>query len=118
MLIDIGDFQLAGRRGLHRARDIQHAVIVEIESGNGIVGTRDLRFLLDRDDTTGLVELNHAVTLRIEHWVTEHDRSTLDCGGLLKHRRETVPEEQAVTQDQAAWIGTDEITPYDQALHQ
>ena len=47
--VDVGDLQLAPRRGLQVRGDLDDLVVVEIEPGDGEVRPRPRRLLLDRD---------------------------------------------------------------------
>jgi len=40
LAIDVGNLQLAARRRLQRARNVDHPVVVEIQAGNGVARFR------------------------------------------------------------------------------
>jgi hypothetical protein len=44
--INVGDFQLAARRRFEMGGDVEHLVVVEIQTGHGVVRPRLVRLLL------------------------------------------------------------------------
>src|SRR5215831_2999502 len=59
--IDIGDLELAASGWPQAGRNIEHAVVVEIEARNRPVGQELLRLLHDVDRPLALVELDDSV---------------------------------------------------------
>src|SRR5450830_1147817 len=92
--VDVRDLELAARRGFQRRRDVEHAVVVEIQAGDGVARARLLRLLLEADRVPLPVELHDAVTLGVEHAVGEDGRAGRAGGRALEHLRQAVPVEQ------------------------
>ncbi len=63
--VDVGDFQLAARRGLQAGGDLDHLVVVEVEAGDGVVRL-GLSAASPRSRRAAVgVEFDHAVALRV-----------------------------------------------------
>ena len=75
--VHVRDLELAARRGGEPRRDARHLPVVEVEARHRIarLGMRGL--LLDAHRAAALVELHHAVALRILHRVREYRRARL-----------------------------------------
>ncbi len=67
-----GDLQLAAGAGLDLFGYIHHAVVIEIQAGDGVVALGVPGFLLDGDDLAGLIKFHYAEALGIVEVVAEH----------------------------------------------
>src|SRR5512134_2641276 len=91
-------------------------VVADVEAGDGEIGFRGLRFLLDAYNLPGWVELHHAVPLRIPHPVAEDHRSPFEPTVPPEDPLESVPVEDVVAQNQAHTVFPDELLPDDKRL--
>ena len=73
--VDVGDLELAARRRPQTRRDVDHPVVVEVESGHGARRARPRGLFLDAHRPAGGVELDDAVALGIAHEVGEDRRA-------------------------------------------
>src|SRR3546814_11089674 len=67
--VEIGNLQLAARRGLQVGSDIADLLVIEVEPGEGKARLRPARLLLQAERTAGGVELDEAVALRVGNLV-------------------------------------------------
>src|SRR5712671_3998167 len=70
----IGNFQLTAGRWFERRCDVEHVIIIEIQSGDRDVRLRPGGFFLDADRSSATVELNDAVLLGRVDNVAKHRR--------------------------------------------
>src|ERR1700730_5513047 len=77
--VDVGNLQLAAPRRGEPGGDIQHLVVVEIQTGDGVRRFRPGRLLLETYRPAAGVELDDTVALRIPNLVPEH-RCTMLAG--------------------------------------
>src|SRR5580704_2231603 len=78
-VVNVGDFQLTAPRRFDGCGDLDHTLVIKIESRDSHVAAWLHRLLDDGDDTAVAVELGNPVTLRIVHWVHEDGRTLLAC---------------------------------------
>ena len=71
-IVDVGDLQLAAWRGLDRLGDLDHVVVIEVQTCHGVAGLRLGWLFLDGKRLAGLVEIDHAEALRILDPVAEY----------------------------------------------
>src|SRR3990172_2369011 len=114
--VEIGDLQLAARRGLDPTRKLDHVLVVEVQAGHCVPGLRLGGLLLDAHGAPARIELDHAVPLRIVHGVREDRRSFAARIGGLEHLLELVPIEDVVTQDQRRRPSAHEVGADDEGL--
>ena len=79
------------------------------------------RLLLDGNGLPVLVELDHAITLRIVHVIAEHARTFTGLGlrhGLAQGRAQAVAVEDVVAQHQRARFARDELLAQEERLCQ
>ena len=117
-IVDIGDLQLAARRRFDLLGNLDHIVVVEIETGDGVVRLRLGRFLLNRDRLPLLVELHHAVALRILHVIAKYRGSARLAGRLLQRLAQTVAVEDVVAEDQTDRVVTNKRLANQKCLRQ
>src|SRR6185369_4523368 len=67
--IDVGDLQLAARRGRQPGGDVHHPRVVKVEARHRPRRARARGLLLDRHRAPGRVELHHAGALGVAHTV-------------------------------------------------
>ncbi|MNN25294.1 hypothetical protein D3C81_1387640 [compost metagenome] len=108
-LVEIGDLQLATRRRLQVGGVVAGMAVVEVQTGDRIVGARLLRLLDQVDHLAGGVELGHAVALRVIDPVTEDGRAGVALVGVAQHFAQAVAVEDIVAQHQAARLAADEL---------
>src|SRR5262245_35430998 len=116
--VDVGDLELAASRRLEPAGDLEHRVVVEVETGHRVRGARRLRLLLEADRVPGAVELDDAVALGISHPVAEHGGARLSGGSAPQELREAVAVEDVVTEGQRYGVIADEGAADDERLGQ
>src|ERR1700729_2338102 len=63
--IHVGDLEFPTSRWAQLRRDIEHSVVVEVESGHGIARFRRRRLFLDPQHPPMLIEMNYTIALRI-----------------------------------------------------
>ena len=95
-VVHIGDFELAAPRGFNGPYDIEHVIIVKIDTDDGIVADWFFGFLHYMDDPVSL-DLRHAVILRVIDLLQENLRSPgLPLEGM--HRLVDVPFDNVIAQ--------------------
>ena len=77
--IEIGDLQLFARGRLQTARKIDSLLVINVKTGHGEMALRLFRFFLDADCFAIGAELDHAVTLRVAHLISENARAPFEC---------------------------------------
>ena len=120
-LVDGGDFQLATGAGLDVLGYLHHAVGIEVEAHDGVVGLRMGGLLLDAQAVALLVELGHSVALGVVHPVAEDGGVVVLLGvddGLLQHAGESAAVEDVVAQYQTDAVVADELLADDEGLCQ
>src|SRR5882724_3624913 len=76
--IQICDLQLVACGGLQLPAELDHAAVVNVETGNREIALRLLRFFLEAQRAPVRAKLDHAVSLRIAHLITENACAGLD----------------------------------------
>ena len=107
--IEVGDLQLAARRRRQILRQLDDALIVEVEPRHGEVRLRLLRLLLDADGAPAPVEVDDAVALRVVHAVGEDGGAALARAGAVQRVGEAVAVEDVVAEDEADRTAADEV---------
>src|SRR5215510_3295224 len=82
--IDIGDLELAASGRPQASRNIEHAIVVEVEAGNRPVGQVLLRLLYDVDGLVALAELDDSVLAGLVDEIGEDGCPGRTRGGLGK----------------------------------
>ena len=116
--VDVGDLQLAPRRGLYGRGNVQDFVVVKIEAGDSPAGFRLAGLFFDGQGASLAVEVHHAEALRIGHGVGEDRRPLFQLGGAAQLRGQIVAIEDVVAQDQGTGVRADEIAADDEGLGQ
>jgi hypothetical protein len=97
-VVQVGDLQLAAGAGLQVGGVGDDIIVVHVQAGDGQVGFRLRRLLLDRNQPTAGVTLADAEPLRVPHRVAEQ-HTPVDAGGRrLQGLRETLAVEDVVAQ--------------------
>src|SRR5438093_10567562 len=96
--VDVGDLELAARRGHQPVRHLDHARVVEVESRHRPRRARPRRLLLDRHRPARAVELDHAVALGVPHPVGEDGAALGALAGDAQRLRQAVAVEEVVAQ--------------------
>src|SRR5690606_16607466 len=92
-LVDVGDLELAARGRLEVLRDVDDAVVVDVEAGDRVVRLRGLRLLLDAEDLAVAVKLGDAVPFGVAHLIGEHGRAVVLLDALEQLRAEALAVE-------------------------
>jgi hypothetical protein len=116
--VHVGDLELAPGGGLEARGDLQHAVVVEIDPRDGVVGARARRLLLDAHDRTVGCELHHAVALGVAHPVAEDGGAGLALRRPAQLIRQAVAIEHVVPQRERHGVTPDETAPDQEGLGQ
>ena len=85
-LVEIGNLQLAARRRLHLAHDVDDAMVVEIETRHGIIRLWRLRLFQDPQWAMRAVELDHSVTFGVVDPARKHRCAAGPLRGVPQQR--------------------------------
>ena len=110
--VQVRDLQLAAGTWLDLLGEFGDALVVEVQAGNRIVGSRMLRLFHDGDGLLVLVEFDHAVAFRIVHVIAEHRRTPAVLGladRTSQRGAQPVAVEDVVAQHQRARLAVDEL---------
>src|SRR6185437_8117591 len=116
--IDIGDLELPARGGLQSSRDVEHLVVVEIESRHRKVRLGIFGLLLDVEGPSRLVELNDSIPLGVPHAVGEYRRALAALRCRLELLRQTLAIENVVPEYEGDALIADEPAADDERLGQ
>ncbi len=114
--IEIRDFQFAARRRLQGFGQGACASVVEVNSGNGVIGRRPGRLFEQVRDFAVGIEFNDAVALGILDVIAEHRRACGARGSRLQELGEIRPVEDIVAEDQRRGRSVEELFGDDQRL--
>ena len=114
--VEVGDLQLAARRGPDRARQVADLRVVEIQAGHRPVGLRRGRLLHDLDRAAGGVERHHAVAFRIAHLIGEHRRAVRPRRRRAQQCGQMVGVDQVVAERQRAGLAGDPVAADQEGL--
>src|SRR5208283_1132505 len=106
-VVHIRNFQLTPRRGSDSLCNRDNIIIIEIESGDGIVGFGLFRLFFYGQYRSVAVELNHPIALRISHVISEYRCSRLCADlvhGFLEHISKAMAVENIVAKNQACLV--------------
>lgn len=119
--VQIRDLQLATRARPDLFRVFDYMLVVEVQAGHRVMRLRMGRLLLDGHGLLTLVELDHAVTLRIVDIIAEHARALAGLGlrdRATQSRTQTIAVEDVVSQHQRARLARDELLTQQERLSQ
>ena len=118
--VKIGDFQLAACRRLDLLCQIYDTLVVEIQTGNRVVGFWLFGLFLDRNDMPIIIKLHDTETLRIVDVITEHGCLTILCclNSLFQMVAQTGTVEDVVAEHHCARLITDELLTERKCLRQ
>src|SRR5204863_6542582 len=117
-IVEIGDFELAPRRRLQPARDVDDLVVVEIKAGDGPMRARPRRLLLDRDGPPGRVEFDDAIELGVAHLIGEDGRAQARARRVLQQSREATAIKDVVAEDERRRAFADEVAADQEGLRE
>ena len=117
-IVDVGDLQLAAWRGLDRLGDLDHVVVIEVQTGHGVAGLRLGWLFLDGQRLAGLVEIDHAEALRVLDPVAEYRGAFFLRRGALQFLGEVLAMENVVAEDQTHRVIADEFFTNQEGLGQ
>mgnify|MGYP000172639273 CR=1 FL=1 len=115
-LIDVGDLELAARAGLEVFGDVDDAVVVEVEAGDGVAALGLDGLLFEADGAAVLVEFDDAVALGIVHRVGEDGGAVAAGAGGAQAAGEVVAVEEVVAEHEGAGAVADEVFADDEGL--
>ncbi len=107
--VEVGDLEFAAGGGLQVAGEGGDLVVVEVEAGDGVVGSWKLGLLLERDGVTLTVELDDAVGGGIGDVVAEDRGASGASAGGLERGGEFVTVEEVVAEDEGGGGIADKI---------
>src|SRR5262249_38473323 len=116
--VDVGDLQLSPRGRFQAGGKVEDPVVVEVQPGHGIAGSRPSRLLLDGEGSTVPPELDHPVPLGIPDVVGEDRRPFGAGGGGLEVLGQAVPVEDVVAENESDALLPDEAPADDERLRQ
>ena len=119
--VQVSDLQLTTRTRLHPLRVLDHVLVVEIQAGHRVMRLRMGRLLLDRHGLPILIELDHAIPLRIVDIIAEHARTPTGLGlrdRATQSRAQTIAVEDVVTQHQRARLARNEFLAQQERLRE
>jgi hypothetical protein len=114
--VHVGDLELAARRRLEPGRDLEDAVVVEVEPGHRVVRPRLLRLLLEPDGAAARVELHDAVALGIAHAIGEDGRAALATCGVGEQCGQAVAVEDVVAEGEGHAVPAHEVASDQEGL--
>lgn len=117
-LIEICDFKLASRGGLHLFRIFADVLIIEIETRPGVVRLRVDRFLLDRLGTAFFIEVDDAEALRIVDVVAKDSGTFCVRSGFFQVLCEAGAVEDVIPQYYRAGLAIDEFFSQNEGLRE
>src|SRR5437762_2107500 len=80
LAIHVRDLQLAADRGFQSLRDLDYFGIVEVQTCNRVARLRRFWLLFQAKSFAPAIELNHAISLWILHWIGEYPRAAFTLG--------------------------------------
>ena len=107
--VDVGDFQLAACGRLQIASDVHNAVIIEVQTGDNVVGFRITRLFLDGYRTAFVVKLDYAERTGVVHVVAEYAGAVRTLQRLVQIAAELRRIEDIVAQNEADVVVSDEL---------
>ena len=116
--VEVGDFVLAAGRRLERSGFLRHGMVVEVESGDGVVALGLLGLLFEGEDAAVGAELDDTVGAGVFDVVAEDTGALLLRGGAAQHAAEALAVEQVIAQDEAAGSSFEEVGAQDEGLRQ
>src|ERR1700690_2977040 len=99
------------RAGSEARGDLEYVIVVEIQPGDGVVRAWLRGLLLDTARAAGLVELDHAVALRVAQAVREYGSPLGLLVGPAQLLRQPMTVEQVVAEHERGRIRTHERAP-------
>ena len=115
--VEVGDLQLAARRGLELGGVLDDVVVVEVEPRHREVALRVLRLLLQRQRAALGVELHHAVGPRVGDVVAE-DGGAVELGEAQQLLAEAGAVEDVVAQHERGALVADVVGADDERLRE
>src|ERR1700730_1525352 len=114
--IDVRDLELAPRGWLQRCCDLKNLIVVKVQSGDRKMRLRMGRLLLNVECFAPLVELHHAISLRIADTVCEDGSPCIVLYGGAQLIRKAMAVEDVVPENEGNTVVADEPTPNDERL--
>src|SRR6185312_8060984 len=114
--VEIGNLQLAARRHLKTARDIDAVGVIEINTGNGPLALGCFRLLHDVQGSALVVEFDHAEASWIRNPIRESGSAAFLFADALQPFDQTSTVKYVITQNQGAGAAGDEVGTYDEGV--
>lgn len=112
------DLQLSAVGGRDGAGPFRRGAVQEIQSRHGIVRRRHGGLFDDGAGAHLVVEIDHAIALRVRHAIAEDRAAAVALIGRCQEFRQAVPEEDVVAQDHRGRAAGQEILGQDIGLRQ
>src|SRR6266478_6694650 len=116
--VEVCDFQLASRGRLQRSSQIHYLSVVKIKTSHSIRGLGFGRLFFDAKCAPAVVELHHAITLRIVNAISEDRRAGSRHGCMLKQLGKALPVENVIAESKCGSFAVDEPPSYQKGLSQ
>ena len=116
--VEVGDLQLAARRGLQIARQVAHLGVVKVQTGDRIVRLGAGGLFFDAQGAALRIKGHHAIAFGVLHMVGKH-RGTVGAGmGRLQLLDQVMAVKNIVAQHQGAGVVTDKVAADHKGLGQ
>ena len=116
--VHVRDLQLPARARRDAGRDVADLLVIEVQARDGVAALGHLGLFLDAERAAVVIEVHHAVALRIVHVVGE-DAGTFGAGRrTVEQVLQVVAVEDIVAQHQRARGAADKLAAEDERLRQ
>jgi hypothetical protein len=117
-VVEIGDFEFAARRRSEARGDFDNPAVIKIESRHRPVRACLPRLLLDRDGSSGHVELDHPVGFGVAHLVSENGGARPRLRRALQNSRQAANVENVVAEHEGYRPVADELAADQKCLRE
>ncbi len=116
--VQIGNFELATLRRRQAGGISRRIFVVEIQSGDRVVGTGMLWFFLDAQDPEIIIEFDDTISFRITNPVSKNRGTVLPARCIFQHITQSTAMKNIVAQDEATGMAVEERLGNDEGLSQ
>ena len=114
--VEVGDLEFVARGRLERAREVDDAVVIEVEAGDGEARLGLLWFFFEAKGATIAVHFNDTVALGVVNGIGKDGGPAVALGCGLHHVGEVVSVKDVVAEDEGATLAGDEVGPDEEGL--